>query len=278
MILDRIVVGAGAGEPGERVARWAQAQFGTCCTVTRVPLDDTRGATAEPTWRAWWGGVFGGGEDPGEDARAHDLAAAAFAAAADLVIAGPLGAAGAERLLRLSPVPVLVVGEDTAPEPVTRVLVAVDESPSAPVVLAWARALRDEMGVSVVPCHVVEPPSYPDLRHAAWRVLAGDDEPLHPEDGARAWLAGLLEEAGLPEAREAAVVMLGDPAEVIAAAARACGAGLVVAGSMTPELGDAGRGRVRRPLLRRAHVPVLLAARAHPAPVPAAAGAAAVHA
>lgn len=267
MVLDRIVVGLASGPRAQAVARWAQAQFGRCCTVERVPLSDAGEPRADSSWRAWWHAVAGAAHDV-EDAQADVLAAAAFERAADLVVAGPATDYAVERLVRLSPVPVLIVPEGAELGPLWRVLAAVDERPATEAVLAWALALHRALGAQVVPCHVVEPPSFQELRHAGWQLLAGHDAALQPESLRGPELRRRLRAAGLGHAEPELRIRTGSPADEIAAQARESRAGLIVVGTLRPELGtDVQAGEVRRPLLHRAHVPILVASRAHPAPV-----------
>jgi nucleotide-binding universal stress UspA family protein len=267
MVLDRVVVGAGTSAEDARVVRWAEEEFGGACRVSRVPLPEVGAPRSAGAWTLAWTGLMGHAPPAEEVFAADHLAGEAFAAGADLVVVGALPEPVVERLVRVSPVPVLVAGS-AALRPVRRLLAAVDGTPGAAHVLPWARELRDRLRAVVVPCHVMPELSYTELRHAAWRSLAGQDDVSCAEAARRAWLRDALRAEGLGEAEPLVRLAQGDPESALADEASACGADLVVVGSRAPERGEDSAGAVRRRLLASGAAPVLVAAGAHWAPRP----------
>jgi hypothetical protein len=240
MALDRIVVGVDPCAGSERVARWAEEALGP---VLRVALPAAARAGAVQGRAEVWAGRRRAVR--AEAAYVADrLAGEAFRVGAEIVVVGALPDEVLERLVQVSRVPVLMAG--SAPlRPVRRVAAAVGRSPSSDRVLPWARVLAEQVRGEVVPCHVVEDPARAGAR--------------------RAWLTQRLRAEGLREAEPHA--RLTDPAPTLADALRGCDAELWVVGSAGP---GCASGAVRRRLLREAAVPVLVAARHHHAPAPAA--------
>ncbi|HEU4566038.1 MAG TPA: universal stress protein [Gemmatimonadaceae bacterium] len=158
------------------------------------------------------------------------IASAAEAWGADLIVVGPHGERAAERrglgttaerLVRISPIPVLLAGASPS-RSVKRLLVPVDEVDLTAAVLEWAALVARREGADVTLVHVLDP-------HAAERPARG-------ADATEAWLAELASELP-PPARADRVVATGTPGEEILDAAGRSRADLVI-------LGRRGRGRV----------------------------------
>lgn len=187
-----------------------------------------------------------------DDHPAWVVAHAAERSGADLIVVGPhaeeaslrsrLGST-AERLIRMSPTPVLMVATPP-PGPPRRLLVPVDQVELTPAVLEWARLLAQRTGAHVTLLHVVAPDA--------------DGSAADESDDPRAWLAGLARELPGSSPVELAVAH-GEPGEEILRAAGRAAADLIV-------MGRRGRGRVLpgvlgstvRQVLRRAACPVLV--------------------
>jgi nucleotide-binding universal stress UspA family protein len=176
------------------------------------------------------------------------IATAAEAWGADVIVVGPHGGATpgwsrlgstAERLVRTSPVPILLVtGEPAAP--VRHLLVPVDDVDLTIAVLEWSRMLAERDARSVKLMHVLdrrsrEPYAPPFAPPGGDASAAEDPSPAQVEDAATAWLAGLARE--LPDrARVDLLVATGAPGGEILAAAKHTAADLIV-------MGRRGRGR-----------------------------------
>ncbi|HEY9515867.1 MAG TPA: universal stress protein [Gemmatimonadaceae bacterium] len=177
---------------------------------------------------------------------------------------GVLGRLGstAEQVIRTSAVPVLlVVGAPDAPP--RRLLVPVDDSDVAPVVIGWARFLTARFQANATAIHVIGPAAFGSLLEMA-TVGAGANEPeqgaLRAEvrDEASQWLTRLVQSDIHREFIETDVAF-GELGEEIAAIAQNMDADLIVMGSH-------GRKGLRRYLigsvaghvLRHAHCPTLV--------------------
>ncbi|HEX6535256.1 MAG TPA: universal stress protein [Gemmatimonadaceae bacterium] len=204
---------------------------------------------------------------------APGIAAAAEAWGADLVAVGPHEArrppwsaigSTAEHLIRMSPIPVLLV-TGSASGPPRRLLVPVDDGDLSAAVLEWAGAIARCFGAGITLAHVIDARSgerrAPGLADASRSSAdATGDEPAAapPEVVAKEWLARLARE--LPGARPAELaVSAGVPGEEVLATALRAGADLII-------MGRRGRGRVlpgevgstARTVLRGASCPVLI--------------------
>lgn len=183
-----------------------------------------------------------------------ELLATASAAAVDAIVVGRRGrnpvaeillGSTSERLLRLSPRPVIVVPESTAPGPtLSRILLATDGSPAALAAARWAGALADSVGgLEMTVLHVVH--------------LGGDDMDVGPDgrpilrmvpldaavaNSARPIFDTTLEALGPARRFARTQTAIGAPAAEIVAAVRAGGYDLVV-------LGHRGLGRISELLL-----------------------------
>ena len=175
--------------------------------------------------------------------------------------------ATARRLLRRSPVPVLLAAEMPARAP-SRVLVAVDDSAMTDPVLDWGRTLSDRLGAEVTVMHVVSIPLFTGSSAAAGGLVLAEDEtvwrvPAEDEPAVRnaeRWLAGRLNGLNRLNTMKSAVVSGHvHPADAILDEAACLGADLIVVGSSGS--GAVPRllfGSVAEGVLRGASCPVLV--------------------
>jgi len=264
--LDRIVIGMDFGEPALAAATWVAEDFAPEAELVLVhalglepaplgaPLREMTESVATVArefgterLRRVAAGLGRNARVEVRDGRpAPIIAEVAHACGADLIVVGPHGGRAdrprgigstAERLVRMSSIPVLVATEAPSGRP-ERLLVPVDDVELTAAVLEWAALLMRRDGAAVTLAHVVTAPS---------AVAAGE-----------AWLAGLardIRDAG----RVAVEVTVGAPGAAIAAAARRLSADLIV-------MGRRGQGRVFpgevgstvSEVLRGATCPVLL--------------------
>ncbi len=157
----------------------------------------------------------------GSDRPAWVIGQEAEAWGSDLIVVGPHGSdpaewkrlgSTAERLVRVSPIPVLTVPIPPASVPRT-ILVPLDRVELTPAVLAWARLLAERCGSSITLLHV---------------AADGDTD-------ADEWLGDVSRE--LPDGtRRDLIVEHGQSGSVVVAVARRIGADFIV-------MGRRGRGR-----------------------------------
>jgi universal stress protein A len=138
------------------------------------------------------------------------------------------------------------------------ILVPLDGSPESEAALSLARAIAGQFGSRVTLLDVV-----PELRPVAAVAAEGFVAPLVVESPAElraaavAYLNGVRSTYGSPEWQ--AVVVEGDPADVIVGQARQSGANLIVmATSGSPGLKRIFEGKVAEEVVRKADIPVLL--------------------
>jgi nucleotide-binding universal stress UspA family protein len=147
----------------------------------------------------------------------------------------------AERLLTISPVPVLVARE--LPDgPPTNLLAPLDGSGSDGRVLGWAQLLCDQFQARVTACHAVDVMDlYRRVRtiSAASRMRELEDE--FRRDAAE-WLRSRLAETSLPDHDAAVEIRIGDPRYAIPAMAEMTGADLII-------MGGKGAGAVARAMV-----------------------------
>jgi universal stress protein E len=175
------------------------------------------------------------------------IAALAREHGADMVVVGEHGqrrgvrgliGTTAERLLALSPVPVLIA-RDLPAGPPRSLLAPLDASPMDARVLDWGRTLCERYDGQLTACHAV------DLMDLYSRVrtlsAAGRLKQLEQEfrQGAQDWIIERLKEAGLPSDAAAAEVRIGDARYAIPGMAELSGADLII-------MGRAGAGAVTR--------------------------------
>lgn len=195
---------------------------------------------------------------------AAEIAATARRTWADLVLVGPHRSRGgvadrasstAERVLSEANVPVLMYAGAPAGAP-NRIVAAVDDSPSAGLVLEWAAYMGQRFGVPVQAFHCLDE-----------RLLSSWDnpDPGEPEvqdaraiEGATEWLIARMEDHGLPATSETAVVKVGAPAALVPEAA-ADDTALVVLGCHRHSLAERiFLGTVAGEVVRAARTAVLL--------------------
>ncbi|HYL55592.1 MAG TPA: universal stress protein [Gemmatimonadales bacterium] len=136
-------------------------------------------------------------------------------------LARGLGRSTAHYLVRKLDVPVLVVGD--SPAPITKVLVAVDLSPTSAPTVAAAQRLASPFGARLRLLHVIEPLRFTALAPASW------DELGYERRSEELFDRFVTPFKDVP--KEDRVVRRGIPAEMIADEAGAWHANLVVAGS-----------------------------------------------
>lgn len=195
---------------------------------------------------------------------------------ADLIVVGTRGPGAppssrlgstAERLIRISPVPVLLAADGQRPRP-SRILVPLDESELTSPVLAWTALLADLWGASVTLLHVVSPvPAAADSATTADRATP-DEVRAEVREDAALWLARVAGELGRPGAARTAatpgpevttIVAAGSPGDVVLATAAQQRAEMIVMGRR-----GAGRifsgliGSTASTVLRGADCPVLV--------------------
>lgn len=265
MWIDRVAVEVDGNASSRRAAEWAARHLAPRSGIVLVHA--AADGEAAPGWIAGMVEREGGRVrlvrrrgDPAEV-----LGAAAFAEGADLAVVPPSLRGAAERAELASPVPVIAVGEDPGGR-VRTLVVLMDPTPATEAALAWAALLRDGLRASsVVPVVALEGWGDEGMRRAAWRSLWGGDPAAEERSDTLRWARRMLEAHGLPEARDHVRIGYGDPASVLAEAARATSAGLVVVAS---EARDPFGQALRREVLRRGEVPVLLADPDHVRPEP----------
>lgn len=269
--LERIVVGMDFGLPSIEAARWVArafapgaelllthaldrdaADFGDSTpsarndgldfhSATRQLHEIARALPAPGTYRV----------EVREDGAARAMLAVATEFGADLIVVGPHGGrettrgigTTAERLIRTSPVPVLLVAH-ARPRPPKQMLVPVDRGDLTPLVLEWTDFLARRGGVGTTLMHVLDP----SKRSDGDSVTVRDDQ----------WLSGLVGEDS-ESSPAATFTVAGKPADEILAAAARLEAELIV-------MGRRGRSRVlsgvvgstASDVLRHAPCPVLV--------------------
>lgn len=205
-----------------------------------------------------------------------ELIAAADESRADLVLVGPYGdrprpwrplGTTAERVIRASPIPVLIA-TNVRPSPPKRLLVPVDEAEVTPTVLRWARLAANSFGADVTVVHVLTSAEYSHSAVMA-EILTGDDAAAAERVQEKARAVGLrwLEElatAGLGGERVTAAVTFGRAGDGILDLAGRENSDLII-------LGRSGAGAVRAAILgstvttvvHGATCPVLVVAESH---------------
>jgi nucleotide-binding universal stress UspA family protein len=173
----------------------------------------------------------------------------------------------AQRVLRRSPVPVLLAAGIPAGDP-GHVLIAVDDSEMTDEVLQWGAVLTQRFSAEAVAMHVVSAPFYPGVTSlnggSAWWASepASDGDAAADESAARdaeQWLRAKVD--GADDAAMAPLVVTGAsrPIEAIIEEAARRGAELIVVGSSGA--GGVPRlllGSVAEGVLRKAQCPVFV--------------------
>jgi nucleotide-binding universal stress UspA family protein len=175
--------------------------------------------------------------------RPHEqVVAMAAEVGADLIVIGPhddrprphkfLGTT-ADRIVRASPVPILVATNPPERAP-ARMLVAVDDDALVEDVMTWTRDLAERFGADVSLLHVWSNAVYShvaSMSYATTRTETAAREDIQKElsDAAARWLATLAR-TGLAADRVHATVAYGDAGEVTISTAEAEHADLIVLG------------------------------------------------
>lgn len=196
--------------------------------------------------------------------RAPDgLVEAACAASADLIAIGEHGqrpgiwrilGSTAERLVRVSPVPVLLARLMVRSKP-SRILVPIDDSETATTALSWGLFLARRFGADVTVLHVLSLTLLSHLHLVAPPSKAGRVE-HEVEESARNWIRGLLDALG---GSAEISIAYGEPRYEIFAAAKRLDAELIVVGSRGS--GGVARtvlGSIATAVLRGVSCPVLI--------------------
>ena len=292
--LARIAVGVDFGEPSRAAAAWVVRDLAPDAEILLVhalhvavpgPFEPSRPAPSEDVTREARDFVT---KRLGEFARelgrpearlevraggaAPTIGAVAEEWGADVIVVGPHGGdhvpgsglgSTAERLVRTSPIPVLLAHGMRA-GPTRKIVAPVDDVDLTPAVLDWAEMLAERSGAVVTLAHVLDR-RWHDLHapaHLVGKVGAEgivDDEMLtRATTAADEWLAGLARQ--LPATvRVERTVASGAPGDEVLATVRRAEADLVV-------MGRRGRGRVlpgvlgstASMVLRGAECPVLV--------------------
>jgi nucleotide-binding universal stress UspA family protein len=184
----------------------------------------------------------------------EEIVALADAVDADMVVIGPHGdrprpskflGTTAERIVRTSPVPVLVAGSPPQGGP-RNILVPVDDFSITPLVLEWTRDLANAFDAKVTLLHVWSNAIYSHVAsmshvttHSEAEARADITKELH--DSALHWLNELAR-TGMDEKRVSATVTYGNAGDAAVEMAAAMRADLIV-------LGRRGSGLVAPALL-----------------------------
>jgi nucleotide-binding universal stress UspA family protein len=269
--LDRIVVGMDFGTPSMEATRWVAQTFAPGSELILVHALDRR----PPATDASSASPPMGHEDSQTAARRLHELARAFAAegsyrvevrddgpaqailavatdvGADLVVVGPHGGreaprgigTTAERLIRTSPVPVLLVNHPRPRRPEV-LLVPVDGGDLTRLVLEWTDFLATRAGVRVTLLHVLDP----GLPDRASSDVVRDEQ----------WLTSLAAESPRLQ-RTTSLTTTGKPAGEILDAASRLGADLIVMGRRGQRRVLSGvAGSTASDTLRNAACPVLI--------------------
>lgn len=200
---------------------------------------------------------------------ADGLADAARELHAELIAVGKHGERGrvrgytgstTDRLVRISPVPVLTVGGQFSGAP-KQILVALTFSSITPLVVEWTRKLSERFRATVFGIHVI---GAAVLGHVLSMSEVTEGKSLtQPEidsmfsDERDGWRKQLLD-AGIPTERLRTEIAFGDVAQEVLAMAGREGADLIVMGSHASAVRRALLGSSASAVLREAEVPVLV--------------------
>ena len=172
----------------------------------------------------------------------EEITASAAATGADLVIVGPhsdrprsrkfLGTT-AERVVRTSPVPVLVATNPPAGRP-RRMLVPIDDSSITPMLLAWTHDLATTFDADVTLLHVWSNAVYSHVASMSYAVAKREDDARREiekelNDAAAQWLETLAR-TGIKRERVTAKVTHGKAGDATLDAAAEMSADLIVMG------------------------------------------------
>ncbi len=285
--LERVVVGMDFEPSALEALRWTRSVFAPLAELVVVHVLDEGEAEPSPTDAATIGrtpqmmsaeqrlrailDVAGDASERGVVRTGYPptvVAAVAEESGADVIVVGTRGpgteasshlGSTAERLIRISPVPVLLTAVGTAPRP-SRILVPVDESELTSPVLAWTALLAGKWDASVTLLHIIDPD--------APAPLTDEADNVDPVAEATVWLRRLAKELKRPGADSPGKTQRGDittllasgrPGDAVLAAASELGSELIVMGRR-----GAGRifsgllGSTASTVLRGADCPVLV--------------------
>jgi nucleotide-binding universal stress UspA family protein len=201
------------------------------------------------------------------DGRADEvLSAAVLESGADLVVVGehtnprdvwsPLGTT-AERLVRCSPVPVLLVRG--APERTPRrILAAIDSSDTSDQVLAWAHFLTDRLNAELAVCHALSPAFLGRARLVSGIAAGRRLEDSYRDQGTE-WVHARLEQRPEDFTKAGILVPVGNAGfEILAAQARDDFDFIVIGSRGEGAVASGFIGSVASTVLRGATCPVLV--------------------
>ncbi len=263
MRIESVIIGMDFNDPSMVAARWAAEHFAPNADLTLVhvvapvdrpafaaellpashPLESSARRSAEERMREAIGSHCPRARfEIRMGTPFEQIVEAARARRADLIIIGPhddrhgrsrwLGAT-AERIVRASPIPVLVT-IDPPPRPPRTLLVPVNESRLTASILAWASHFAESFDAEVKLLHVWSESLYAyvaSMSHAESTDDLGAQRVIEQEirDATTHWLADLTE-AGFRGRRAAAIVRHGQVADVTLDIAAATHADLIVMG------------------------------------------------
>lgn len=165
-----------------------------------------------------------------------------------------------DRLVRISRVPVLMVGGNFSAAP-KRILVALTFSSITPLVLEWTKRLSDQFGADVLGVHVIAAAvlghvlSMAEVTEHKSLDAAGIDQVF--SDDKDGWRKQLLD-VGVPAKRVNTEIAFGEVAQEVLAIAERESADLIVMGSHAGPVRRALLGSSASEVLRDAGVPVLV--------------------
>ena len=265
--LERIVVGMDFGTPSIEAARWVASTFAPRAELilTHAVNDhaadvaaaagesrsDLQTATAQLHEVARALPVDRYRAEVRDDGAARAILTVIAEYGADLIVVGPHGGrettrgigTTAERLIRTSPVPVLLVASPRPRVP-KQLLVPVDGGRLTHAVLEWADFMARRVGAGLALMHVHE------------ARLEDDGDPLLLPD--ERWLSKLVAESPEPS-RSTSFTVAGKPSDEILAAAIRLDADLVIMGRRGRRRALSGVvGSTASDLLRHASCPVLI--------------------
>lgn len=257
-VLQRIVVGMDFGAPSIDAARWVAGIFAPGAELVMVHAVGDHAANDDSVVRQRAHDVARSFAAPASyrlEIRAQSAARAILEVAtevgADLIVVGPHGGrettpgigTTAERLIRTSPVPVLLVAR-ARNRRLEQLIVPVDGGDLTPSILEWSDFFARRDGAAVTLMHVRQP------RSETSRGASTDRDPD--------WLTNLVAESPEPHLTTSTIVD-GKPAEEILGAAARVGADLVVMGRRGQQRALSGIvGSTASDMLRRAPCPILI--------------------
>ncbi len=268
--LERVVVGMDFEPSALEALRWTRAVFAPLAELvvvhvldegeTEPPAEDAAPVGSTPEIVAAerrLSGILDVAGQPPERGVVRSgypptvVAAVAEESGADVIVVGTRGpgtpasshlGSTAERLIRISPVPVLLTAAGAVPRP-SRILVPVDESELTSPVLAWTALLAGLWDASVTLLHIVDPDAPAPVRE--------DADDVDPVAEATVWLRRLAKELKRPGADSpgntqrgeiTTLVASGRPGDAVLAAAAELDSELIV-------MGRRGSGRIFSGLL-----------------------------